>query len=230
MIKGPEILNKYIGASEQAVRDIFERGLQNKPSIVFFDEFDAVVPKRNAGSTGVTDRIVNQFLCYLDGVSSLEGVYIIAATSRPDILDPAIIRPGRISQHVYCHLPTKEERINFFRTQVERVGLSEEKNQQLIEMLADETEYFSIADLTGVIQTTQLKALRRCLESGEISEKVLEENPDVKLNVSEDDFKAAIREFKGVKKPAEIKQMLRLYDNFRKGSPDDVSQQRMTLH
>lgn len=92
-VKGPELLNKYIGASEQAVRDIFEKALNAKPCIVFFDEFDAIVPKRNSGSTNVTDRVVNQFLCYLDGVSSLAGVYILAATSRPDLIDPALIRP-----------------------------------------------------------------------------------------------------------------------------------------
>lgn len=92
-VKGPELLNKYIGASEQAVRDIFEKALNVKPCIVFFDEFDAIVPKRNSGSTNVTDRVVNQFLCYLDGVSSLNGVYVLAATSRPDLIDPALIRP-----------------------------------------------------------------------------------------------------------------------------------------
>lgn len=92
-VKGPELLNKYIGASEQAVRDIFEKADNVKPSIVFFDEFDAIVPRRNSGSTNVTDRVVNQFLCYLDGVASIQGVYILAASSRPDLIDPALLRP-----------------------------------------------------------------------------------------------------------------------------------------
>jgi peroxin-1 len=82
-VKGSDILSKYIGGSEAAVRDIFEKAMSVSPSIVFFDEFESIVPRRNASNTGVTDRVVNQFLCYLDGVASVEGVYIMAASSRP---------------------------------------------------------------------------------------------------------------------------------------------------
>lgn len=92
-VKGPELLNKYIGASEQAVRDIFEKASARSPCIIFFDEFDSIVPKRNSGSTGVTDRVVNQFLCYLDGASEIKDIFILAATSRPDLIDPALLRP-----------------------------------------------------------------------------------------------------------------------------------------
>jgi hypothetical protein len=84
-VKGPELLDKYIGASEQAVRNIFEKASGLRPCILFFDEFDAIVPRRNSGSNSVTDRVVNQFLCYLDGVVPLEGVFIIAVTGRPDL-------------------------------------------------------------------------------------------------------------------------------------------------
>lgn len=80
------------------------------PSVVFFDEFESIVPKRTANNTGVTDRIVNQFLCYLDGVSALEGVFIMAASSRPEMIDPALLRPGRIDKHVFLDYPTLEER------------------------------------------------------------------------------------------------------------------------
>lgn len=83
-VKGPELLNKYIGASEQNVRELFERATAQKPSILFFDEFDSLVPKRGSNQTAVTDRIVNQFLCYLDGVEGRDGVFVMAATSRPD--------------------------------------------------------------------------------------------------------------------------------------------------
>ena len=98
-VKGPELLNKYIGASEQAVRDIFEKASIQSPCIIFFDEFDAVVPRRNSGSTGVTDRVVNQFLCYLDGVTEINDVYILAASSRPDIIDSALLRP--VKMHLF---------------------------------------------------------------------------------------------------------------------------------
>lgn len=107
-VKGSDILNKYIGASEQAVRDIFEKAASVSPSVIFFDEFESIVPKRNSDNTGVNDRVVNQFLCYLDGVSSIDGVFIVAASSRPEMIDPALLRPGRIDKHVYLEYPNEE--------------------------------------------------------------------------------------------------------------------------
>jgi peroxin-1 len=104
-VKGPELLNKYIGASEQNVRELFERAQNQKPSILFFDEFDSLVPRRGSGQTVVTDRIVNQFLCYLDGVEGRDGVFVMAATSRPDLVDVALLRPGRIDKAVLCGFP-----------------------------------------------------------------------------------------------------------------------------
>jgi peroxin-1 len=109
-VKGSDILSKYIGGSEAAVRDIFERALAVSPSIIFFDEFESIVPKRSSNNTGVNDRIVNQFLCYLDGVSAISGVYIIAASSRPDMIDPAVLRPGRLDAHLFLEYPGAEER------------------------------------------------------------------------------------------------------------------------
>ena len=106
-IKGSDILSKYIGGSEAAIREIFEKAMSVSPSIIFFDEFETIVPRRNSGNTGVTDRIVNQFLCYLDGVTSMEGVFIVAGSSRPDLIDPAILRPGRIDIHIHLEYPNK---------------------------------------------------------------------------------------------------------------------------
>lgn len=105
-VKGSDILSKYIGGSEAAVREIFEKAMSVSPSIIFFDEFETIVPRRNSSNTGVTDRVVNQFLCYLDGVASIEGVFIVAASSRPDLIDPALLRPGRIDSHQYLEYPT----------------------------------------------------------------------------------------------------------------------------
>ena len=109
-VKGSDILSKYIGGSEAAVRDIFEKAMSVSPSIIFFDEFESIVPKRSANNTGVNDRIVNQFLCYLDGVSSTAGVYIVAASSRPDLFDPAVLRPGRLDAHLFLDYPSTAER------------------------------------------------------------------------------------------------------------------------
>uniref|UniRef100_A0A671NXN3 Peroxisomal ATPase PEX1 n=1 Tax=Sinocyclocheilus anshuiensis TaxID=1608454 RepID=A0A671NXN3_9TELE len=106
-IKGPELLSKYIGASEQAVRDVFQRAQQAKPCILFFDEFDSLAPRRGHDNTGVTDRVVNQLLTQLDGVEGLTGVYVLAATSRPDLIDPALLRPGRLDKSLYCPPPDR---------------------------------------------------------------------------------------------------------------------------
>src|SRR5207249_4668310 len=110
-VEGPELLSKYIGASEQAVRDLFMRARAAKPCIVFFDKFDSIAPRRGADSTGVTDRVVNQLLTQMDGVEGLDrGVFILAATSRPDLIDPALLRPGRFDKWLRCPLPSDEER------------------------------------------------------------------------------------------------------------------------
>ncbi|KAK6916982.1 Peroxisome biogenesis factor 1, N-terminal, psi beta-barrel fold, partial [Dillenia turbinata] len=110
-VKGPELLNKYIGASEQAVRDIFSKATAAAPCLLFFDEFDSIAPKRGHDNTGVTDRVVNQFLTELDGVEVLTGVFVFAATSRPDLLDAALLRPGRLDRLLFCDFPSPRERL-----------------------------------------------------------------------------------------------------------------------
>lgn len=104
-VKGPELLAKYIGQSEENVRNLFDRARSAKPCVLFFDEFDSLAPRRGHDSTGVTDRVVNQLLTELDGVEGLQGVTVIGATSRPELLDPALLRSGRIDRLVECSLP-----------------------------------------------------------------------------------------------------------------------------
>ena len=109
--KGPELLDKYIGASEAAVRNLFRRAYSASPALLFFDEFEALAPKRGSDNTGVTDRVVNQLLTFMDGVETAKGiVYILATTTRPDLIDSALLRPGRLDKHIYIGLPesTKE--------------------------------------------------------------------------------------------------------------------------
>jgi peroxin-1 len=106
-VKGPELLSKYIGSSEHNIRELFRKAEQARPCIIFFDEFDSLAPKRGHDSTGVTDRVVNQLLTQLDGVEQLDGVYLLAATSRPDLIDPALLRPGRIDRFIYIGYPKK---------------------------------------------------------------------------------------------------------------------------
>ncbi|KXZ55626.1 hypothetical protein GPECTOR_2g1176 [Gonium pectorale] len=123
-VKGPELLNKYIGASEAAVRDLFARAAAAAPAVLFFDEFDAIAPPRGHDSTGVTDRVVNQLLTELDGVEGLRGVVVLAATSRPDLIDAALLRPGRLDRLLFCGPPdSAQQRLQILRAVSRRLNL-----------------------------------------------------------------------------------------------------------
>lgn len=163
-VKGPEILNKYIGASEQSVRELFERAQAAKPCILFFDEFDSIAPKRGHDSTGVTDRVVNQMLTQMDGAEGLDGVYVLAATSRPDLIDSALLRPGRLDKSVLCDIPSAEERLDILIsvTQSGKMVLEDDCD---LEEVAGNTEGFSGADLQGLCYNAYLKAVHRNLEA-----------------------------------------------------------------
>ncbi|OXB84728.1 UNVERIFIED_CONTAM: hypothetical protein H355_001205 [Colinus virginianus] len=161
-VKGPELLSKYIGASEQAVRDIFNRAQAAKPCIVFFDEFDSIAPRRGHDNTGVTDRVVNQLLTQLDGVEGLQGVYVLAATSRPDLIDPALLRPGRLDKCLYCPPPDQNSRCEILKALSHSLSLA---NDVDLEYLAAKTEHFTGADLKALLYNAQLEAIHN-LSSG----------------------------------------------------------------
>lgn len=155
-VKGPELLSKYIGVSEESVRNVFERALRAKPCVLFFDEFDSLAPRRGHDSTGVTDRVVNQLLTQMDGVEDREGVAVVAASSRPDLLDPALLRPGRLDKALYCPLPNEVDReeilIALCKTQnIDTTGLD-------LKELAVLTSGFTGADLNAVVTQARLSA------------------------------------------------------------------------
>ncbi|ODA82951.1 hypothetical protein RJ55_01460 [Drechmeria coniospora] len=165
-VKGPEILNKYIGASEKSVRDLFDRAQSARPCVLFFDEFDSIAPKRGHDSTGVTDRVVNQLLTQMDGAEGLSGVYVLAATSRPDLIDPALLRPGRLDKSLLCDMPSMEDRLDILRTLFQKVRLSDEltdSDDAWID-IARRTEGFSGADLQGLVSNAQLEAIHDVLD------------------------------------------------------------------
>lgn len=167
-VKGPEILNKYIGASEKSVRDLFDRAQAAKPCVLFFDEFDSIAPKRGHDSTGVTDRVVNQLLTQMDGAEGLSGVYVLAATSRPDLIDPALLRPGRLDKSLLCDLPSVEDRLDILRALLGKVRLSLELSQSddVLMEVAYETEGYSGADLQALVSNSQLEAIHDVLDAG----------------------------------------------------------------
>ncbi|XP_076917911.1 peroxisomal ATPase PEX1-like [Bidens hawaiensis] len=166
-IKGPELLNKYIGASEQAVRDIFSKAAAAAPCLLFFDEFDSIAPKRGHDNTGVTDRVVNQFLTELDGVEVLTGVFVFAATSRPDLLDAALLRPGRLDRLLFCDFPSPQERRDILTVLSRKLPLAKDVN---LEAIAQKTEGFSGADLQALLSDAQLAAVHDLLNSKEAHE------------------------------------------------------------
>lgn len=162
-VKGPELLNKYIGASEQAVRNIFSKASTAAPCILFFDEFDSIAPKRGHDNTGVTDRVVNQLLTELDGVEALTGVFVFAATSRPDLLDAALLRPGRLDRLLFCDFPSARERLEILDVLSRKLPVASDVD---LGSIASITEGFSGADLQALLSDAQLESVHEFLESG----------------------------------------------------------------
>ncbi|XP_037330701.2 peroxisome biogenesis factor 1 [Pungitius pungitius] len=178
-IKGPELLSKYIGASEQGVRDVFQRAQAAKPCILFFDEFDSLAPRRGHDSTGVTDRVVNQLLTELDGVEGLQGVYVLAATSRPDLIDPALLRPGRLDKSLHCPPPDLEARAEILKALSAGMALAADVD---LEQLAAATEQFTGADLKALLYNAQLEAVHDSMGSGSPHERSSGSDSDLSLS------------------------------------------------
>ncbi|KIL61026.1 hypothetical protein M378DRAFT_187622 [Amanita muscaria Koide BX008] len=177
-IKGPELLNKYVGESERAVRQVFSRARASSPCVVFFDELDALVPRRDDSLSESSARVVNTLLTELDGLESRKAVYVIAATNRPDMIDPAMVRPGRLDKLLYVDLPSPEERAEIIRTLCRRVPLGIVDELGVIEMnddiharvrqevealVKDGCDGYSGADLASVVREAGVVALKRTL-------------------------------------------------------------------
>jgi transitional endoplasmic reticulum ATPase len=165
-VKGPELLSKYVGESERAVRDVFRKARQAAPCIVFFDEIDALVPARSGGTSDshVTERVLSQFLAELDGVEELRGVLVLGATNRADILDPAIVRPGRFDEIVEIPLPDEAGREEIFRVHLRAKPVAAQAG---LRELASQTEDCSGADIASMCHQAAMLAIRRAVRAGE---------------------------------------------------------------
>ncbi|KAF9223240.1 ribosome biogenesis ATPase RIX7 [Gyrodon lividus] len=174
-VKGPELLNKYVGESERAVRQVFSRARASSPCVVFFDELDALVPRRDDSLSDSSARVVNTLLTELDGLDSRKSVYVIAATNRPDMIDPAMVRPGRLDKLLYVDLPSAEERTEILRTLMRKVPLYDDAvGSGAAVLIRERCEGYSGADLAAVIREAGVVALRRMLGSLES----MEEEPE----------------------------------------------------
>jgi len=158
-IKGPELLNKYVGESERAIRQVFQRAAASAPCVVFFDELDALAPRRSGDeSNDASKRVVNQLLTEMDGLDRRDEVFVIAATNRPDMIDPAMLRPGRLDKCLYVPLPEKEDRADILKTLTQRTPLKPDVNLTVI-ALDSRCEGFSGADLAHLVKEAAIYAL-----------------------------------------------------------------------
>ncbi|KAL6243028.1 Ribosome biogenesis ATPase rix7 [Rhinocladiella similis] len=164
-VKGPELLNKYVGESERAVRQVFARARSSVPVIIFFDELDALAPRRDGTSSEASARVTNTLLAELDGVGSeRDGIYVIAATNRPDMIDPAMLRPGRLETLLFVGLPDAEGRVDILRTLCRKIpNFAFDDDVAAIARLC---EGFSGADLKALLQRAGLMAISRCTALG----------------------------------------------------------------
>lgn len=137
---------------------------------MFFDEFDSLAPRRGHDSTGVTDRVVNQLLTELDGVEGLQGVVVIAATSRPELLDPALLRSGRIDRMVECTLPNQEARSKIFRTLADAASLHFDDTVHIEYFMDSKSEYYTGADIQSILTSANMIAVKECIaRNGEVN-------------------------------------------------------------
>ncbi|XP_043111094.1 nuclear valosin-containing protein-like isoform X1 [Puntigrus tetrazona] len=167
-VKGPELLNMYVGESERAVRQVFQRGRNSAPCVIFFDEIDALCPRRSEHESGASVRVVNQLLTEMDGMQNRQQVFIMAATNRPDIIDPAVLRPGRLDKTLYVGLPPAADRHAILVT-ITKSGTRPllDSDVSLEEIAHDaRCESFTGADLSALVREACVNALRGHLSSG----------------------------------------------------------------
>jgi transitional endoplasmic reticulum ATPase len=169
-VKGPELLSKWVGESEKGVREVFRKARQTAPTVIFFDEIDALASTRAGGSTdsGVTQRVVNQLLTEIDGMEELQDVAVIAATNRADILDPALVRPGRFDRHVKIEEPDEKGRLEIFKVHTAKMPLADDVDLQ---RLAKNTEGYVGSDIEAVSREAVMLALRDNLQADKITMK-----------------------------------------------------------
>jgi transitional endoplasmic reticulum ATPase len=203
-IKGPEVFSKWVGESEKAIREVFRKARMASPSVIFFDEFDSLVPGRGMGyaDSGVTQRVISQVLTEMDGIISLEDVVIIAATNRPDIVDPAILRPGRFDRLIYVPEPEKESRLEIFKIYTKDMPLAKDVDLSQLALL---TKKYSGADIEAICREAGLNALRQNIKSKEVSasdfKKAIEKiGPSILPNM-ESWYRGFMKQARQLKKP-----------------------------
>ena len=207
-VKGPELLSKWVGESERAVREVFRKARQASPALVFFDEVDAIVPSRASGSdTHVTERVVSQFLTELDGLEELKDVVVIAATNRPDLLDRSILRPGRFDRLIYIPMPEETSREEILKIFFSKMPIAEDVS---VEWLVNLTDNYSGADLEMLCREAGMLALGEHIKPGLSKEELILD----KIVVDREHFELARSQIKPHISKEIIEEYIRIMRNF----------------
>jgi len=204
-IKGPEVFSKWVGESEKAIREVFRKARMAAPAVVFFDEIDSLVPRRGLGfsDSGVSERVISQLLTEMDGMVSLEDVVIVAATNRPDMVDPAVLRPGRFDRLIYVPEPDEKSKLQIFKIYTKNMPLG--KDVDLVQLAAS-AKNFSGADIDALCREAAMVALRKDVNANQVTSSDFDEarkrvGPSVTPDM-EKWYKSFMQQARQVQKPA----------------------------
>ncbi|GEQ71243.1 hypothetical protein JCM33374_g4924 [Metschnikowia sp. JCM 33374] len=198
-VKGPELLNKYVGESERAVRQVFSRARASAPCIIFFDELDALVPRRTSSLSESSARVVNTLLTELDGLNDRQGIFVVGATNRPDMIDPAMLRPGRLDKTLYIELPTADERFEILKT-LTKANHTPLAGDVDLKSIANDNRCrnFSGADLSSLVREAGVFALKKKFFFGQQVQELdesgfyVDNDSDNNIVVTNEDFSSAL--------------------------------------
>jgi transitional endoplasmic reticulum ATPase len=204
-IKGPEVFSKWVGESEKAIREVFRKARMAAPAVVFLDEMDSLTPRRGMGmsDSGVSERVISQLLTEMDGILSLQDIVVIAATNRPDMVDSAVLRPGRFDRLIYVPEPDEKSRLQIFKIYTKEMPLTQDVD---LNQMAGATKYYSGADIESLCREAAMHTLRKDINSKEVTMKdfqdaLKEVGPSVTPDM-EKWYKSFMQQIRRVQKPA----------------------------
>jgi len=200
-VRGPELLSKWVGESERGIREIFRRARQASPCVIFFDEIDSIAPIRGiGGETAVTERVVSQLLTELDGMENMHGVVVLAATNRADMIDPALLRPGRFDKIISIPLPDKDSRKKILEINSEEIPIVKDKASPDaidFEKIAVDTDGMSGADVAAIANTAVSLVIHEFLDSHPESKDIEKSSEEAKVTMKH--FEEAVKKVRDQK-------------------------------
>jgi transitional endoplasmic reticulum ATPase len=203
-IKGPEVFSKWVGESEKAIREVFRKARMAAPAVIFLDEIDSLTPKRGMGmsDSGVSERVISQLLTEMDGITTLQDIVVVAATNRPDMVDSAVMRPGRFDRLIYVPEPDEKSRLQILKIYTKGMPICKDVD---LNQLTIATKYYSGADIEALCREAAMHALRRDINSNEVTMKdfldaLKEMGPSITPDM-EKWYKSFMQQIRQVQKP-----------------------------